>query len=254
MRIVCCFLCDYLTEMCTRITKTIILKSPDSNKVREVIVTPVVLPNSEMKMLPSFNQMEYSFADRLNRKRRLEHLSLEEKIMRKKLKNREAAQTSRDRKKARLEQLEETVKRLQEENDVLHEEVRSLKNDRESLTKENSELREELWSLRVGSANLGPAVSFVSPLPQGIVAPLTLHLYLLLVHVQYFLKIGTGLTQLHPHQTWNSLKNLQILSLLRLLNLRNLKTEIQPWWGRKQRAWNPLGIVKKKHFSLLVSA
>lgn len=69
--------------MCTRITKTIILKSPDSNKVREVIVTPVVLTNSEKKMLPSFNQMEYTFTDRLNRKRRLEHLSLEEKILRK---------------------------------------------------------------------------------------------------------------------------------------------------------------------------
>lgn len=240
--------------MCTRITKTIILKSPDSNKVREVIVTPVVLPNCEKKMLPSFNQLEYAFVDSLNRKRRLEHLSLEEKILRKKLKNREAAQTSRDRKKARLEQLEDAVKRLQEENDVLHEEVRGLKNDKESLTKENSELREELWSLRVGSANLGPAVSTINPLPQGIIAPLTFHLYFLLVRVLFFLKIGIGLTQLHIHQTWSSLKSLQILSLLRLLNVRNLKTKVQAWWGRKQRAWNPIGIGKKKLSYLLISA
>lgn len=239
--------------MCTRITKTIILKSPDSNKVREVIVTPVVLPKSEKKMLPSFDQMEYPFGDRLNRKRRLEHLSLEEKILRKKLKNREAAQTSRDRKKARLEQLEETVKKLQEENDILHEEIRSLKNDRDSLTKENTELREELWSQRVGSANLGPAVSTVVPLPQGIVAPLTMNLYFLLVHVQYLLKIGTGLTPLNVHQTWNSWKSLQILCLLRLLNVRNMKEKFRALWGRKQRAWNPIGIGKKKVFYLLTS-
>uniref|UniRef100_A0A182RR03 X-box-binding protein 1 n=1 Tax=Anopheles funestus TaxID=62324 RepID=A0A182RR03_ANOFN len=43
------------------------------------------------------------------KKRRLDHLTWEEKIQRKKLKNRVAAQTSRDRKKAKMEDMEKTI-------------------------------------------------------------------------------------------------------------------------------------------------
>lgn len=43
------------------------------------------------------------------KKRRLDHLTWEEKLQRKKLKNRVAAQTSRDRKKAKMEDMEKTI-------------------------------------------------------------------------------------------------------------------------------------------------
>ena len=49
-----------------------------------------------------------------SRKRGLDHLTLEEKLQRKKLKNRVAAQSSRDRKKARMEDLEIEVQALRE--------------------------------------------------------------------------------------------------------------------------------------------
>ncbi|CAH0406660.1 unnamed protein product [Chilo suppressalis] len=62
-----------------------------------------------------------------SRKRRLDHLSWEEKMQRKKLKNRVAAQTSRDRKKAKMDEMEFQIKKLVEANERLTSEVSSLK-------------------------------------------------------------------------------------------------------------------------------
>lgn len=56
------------------------------------------------------------------KRERLNHLSTEEKLNRRKLKNRVAAQTARDRKKARSHRLEEVVRQLMDENQRLREE------------------------------------------------------------------------------------------------------------------------------------
>ncbi|XP_028048115.1 X-box-binding protein 1 [Monomorium pharaonis] len=128
------------------------------------------------------------------KKRRLDHLSWEEKLQRKKLKNRVAAQTSRDRKKARLDELEETVRMQKERNELLTQDctmLRSqndlLKSQNEWLLNENKRLRDERDAVRntltdqqqqpICSAcrarvdgavpSLGSAVSPNNPLPQG---------------------------------------------------------------------------------------
>ena len=49
------------------------------------------------------------------KKLKLDHLSAEEKVLRRKMKNRAAAQSARDRKKARMEELECLVKILEEQ-------------------------------------------------------------------------------------------------------------------------------------------
>ncbi|NXL57615.1 XBP1 protein, partial [Chordeiles acutipennis] len=75
------------------------------------------------------------------KRQRLTHLSPEEKALRRKLKNRVAAQSARDRKKARMTELEQQVVELEEENQKLLLENRLLRERTCSLALENQELR-----------------------------------------------------------------------------------------------------------------
>lgn len=61
-----------------------------------------------------------------------------------KLKNRVAAQTSRDRKKAKMEQMEQALKELFNKNETLLTECKALKEANEKLMAENAELHNRL--------------------------------------------------------------------------------------------------------------
>jgi len=78
------------------------------------------------------------------KRERLTHLTPEEKLFRRKMKNRIAAQTARDRKKALMVDLEETCRRLEEENDALAVENSKLRQGKNSLAEENERLRKLL--------------------------------------------------------------------------------------------------------------
>lgn len=130
------------------------------------------------------------------RKRKLDHLSTEEKIQRKKLKNRVAAQTSRDRKKAKMEDMERTIQLQNEEIGELKETCHILRKERDELktmyTKlerrfvemerkindQDKQLKEakldaDIASRVIGSVTNtcnGSAASALNPLPQGLVA------------------------------------------------------------------------------------
>ncbi|XP_051750150.1 LOW QUALITY PROTEIN: X-box-binding protein 1 [Ctenopharyngodon idella] len=80
----------------------------------------------------------------LRKRQRLTHLSPEEKALRRKLKNRVAAQTARDRKKAKMGELEQQVLELELENQKLHVENRLLLEKTSELISENEELRQRL--------------------------------------------------------------------------------------------------------------
>uniref|UniRef100_A0A673GNH3 X-box-binding protein 1 n=1 Tax=Sinocyclocheilus rhinocerous TaxID=307959 RepID=A0A673GNH3_9TELE len=80
----------------------------------------------------------------LRKRQRLTHLSPEEKALRRKLKNRVAAQTARDRKKAKMGDLEQQVLELELENQKLHVENRLLRAKTSDLLSENEELRQRL--------------------------------------------------------------------------------------------------------------
>ncbi|EAT42923.1 AAEL005558-PA [Aedes aegypti] len=130
------------------------------------------------------------------KKRRLDHLTWEEKLQRKKLKNRVAAQTSRDRKKAKMEEMEQTIQQqtdqiselqlkcasLQAEKDTYYSKCLDLENRQAELERRLNDLQQHLQlnaiksetttpaaSHSVGSAStlLGSAASAQTPQQQG---------------------------------------------------------------------------------------
>lgn len=89
----------------------------------------------------SSSEVSIRTASTPGRKRKLDHLSVEEKIQRKKLKNRVAAQTSRDRKKKQMEEMVVTIEKYEKE--VLHWKTKfnQLQTKYEKLEKENRKLK-----------------------------------------------------------------------------------------------------------------
>ncbi|XP_054466762.1 LOW QUALITY PROTEIN: X-box-binding protein 1 [Anoplopoma fimbria] len=103
----------------------------------------VVLPSSSSPA-SSDSDSNSSTGPPIRKRQRLTHLSPEEKALRRKLKNRVAAQTARDRKKAKMGELEQQVLELELENQKLHIENRLLREKSSGLLTENEELRQRL--------------------------------------------------------------------------------------------------------------
>lgn len=80
------------------------------------------------------------------RKRKLDHLSVDEKIQRKKLKNRVAAQTSRDRKKKLFDELERQLDQQARQMSMLEKRCNQLQSKCEKLERENKKLKSERGS------------------------------------------------------------------------------------------------------------
>jgi hypothetical protein len=172
------------------------------------------------------------------KKVKLDHLSSEEKMMRRKMKNRAAAQSARDRKKARMEELECLVKILEEQHSKLAAENKILRLQNEALEEENAELRRSLGM--DGTTPIGPAESISAPLPreQGVKSQTVLNaLFLQLLCLM---------------QTKGSVSSSSLPPLSRMLNEEEeemgvkleepiLTTSCKPrWWGPHQQSWNPV--------------
>ncbi|XP_012163975.2 X-box-binding protein 1 isoform X2 [Bombus terrestris] len=212
------------------------------------------------------------------KKRRLDHLTWEEKLQRKKLKNRVAAQTSRDRKKAKLDELEETVRTLKEQNELLTQECSMLRSQNEILVTETKRLRKERETKNAGEfvcsmcqsrvscavSSLGSTVSPTHPLQQGGTTQLASSLTLtpgatiLLKILTIYLLLKNYLATSKETITSNDLKNLQKAFYGRLqqkwkqiligqmnkcqsrkIPLRNVTIQ-KEWWGRHQKMWKPM--------------
>lgn len=107
------------------------------------------------------------------KKRRLDHLTWEEKLQRKKLKNRVAAQTSRDRKKAKMEEMEQTIQQqtdqiselqlkcasLQAEKDTYYSKCLDLENRQAELERRLNDLQQHLQLSAIKSETTTSAAS-----------------------------------------------------------------------------------------------
>merc|ERR1712083_539956 len=93
----------------------------------------------------------------------LDHLSPEEKLMRRKLKNRVAAQNARDKKRVKMEDMETDVERLRAHTKALEARNAQLVSENERLVAENDRLRSERLEANKGQESSSPLVVRQSP-------------------------------------------------------------------------------------------
>lgn len=192
------------------------------------------------------------------KRKRLTHLTPEERMMRRKLKNRVAAQTARDRKKERMVELEEALAKMEAENKKLQCENLSLKQQTGVLAEENVNLRSRLAidnetqpkSAVVRSVGeLGSPGSAASSLPlqqeriRALYKAATQYLTLLLC-----LSMTSSSGSSNKSQTPVKLKRDLISPSLRrklvclaqkAAELRQQDDPLVKWWGPQQRSWTP---------------
>ncbi|XP_050535715.1 X-box-binding protein 1 [Daktulosphaira vitifoliae] len=193
----------------------------------------------------------------------VKNISPEEKILRKKLRNREAAQLSRDKKKAQFNILSGMVHGLRKENLQLKNEVEALRHNQEQLMTENERLREQLAESTkleviatepcIPAANNrilieGPAVSNRHPLQKGKrnqiscmmlcyqILYLSMTIPSLMTFSYQMMTVWIGLT-IKFQKDW---KKLQMNYLVKVFSMTLV---LMKWWGAHQKSWNPAKIL-----------
>ncbi|CAH2074556.1 unnamed protein product, partial [Iphiclides podalirius] len=185
-----------------------------------------------------------------SRKRRLDHLTWEEKMQRKKLKNRVAAQTSRDRKKAKMDEMENRIKHFMDVNEKLISEVQSLKALNERLLSENAQLRSEA-AARTVAGTPGPAASQPQQkdgFPPAMRAARLLLAMCLLQTSSHTSTLTSTSTPSINLQTPSSKRLMQVLQeRLKMSQTGKLESALkelqrEKWWGPQQSNWNPVKV------------
>ncbi|XP_055372365.1 LOW QUALITY PROTEIN: uncharacterized protein LOC129606217 [Condylostylus longicornis] len=110
-------------------------------------IPPATITSPGLLALDDMSKPEIEISPVRGKKRRLDHLTWEEKMQRKKLKNRVAAQTSRDRKKAKMDQMEQTITDLTERAEILQNKCTTLEAINNSLMTKNQKLDVQVQEL-----------------------------------------------------------------------------------------------------------
>ncbi|XP_071445027.1 X-box-binding protein 1-like [Hetaerina americana] len=195
---------------------------------------PIVTPVDKVYPMCTFNSKNNA-DDPISKmyvtKRKM--LTLEDKVLRKKLKNRMAAQTSRDKKKARMEELEKRVSELQEKNSLLNQACDRLKVEVTALKEENSELKQKLCHCE-NVRPIEPAVFINDPLQKGQGLVLLVYMFLL----RYFLTTLANTCSKSNNslqKSWERRERDPTEKWIPSQCMAQMK-----WWGRQQRSWNPV--------------
>lgn len=144
------------------------LPIPSLRTVQPSVVRPVAAVVGSKRPAPSFSptfggeliKLEVDGEDEsqpIRKRANLDHLSQEERLMRRKLKNRVAAQTARDKKKAQTDDMEKLISQMKEEqNSVLeaNERLQAVNNqlqvENAALQRENTQLKSRMGPTTVG--------------------------------------------------------------------------------------------------------
>lgn len=184
------------------------------------------------------------------KRRRLTHLTPEERLMRRKLKNRVAAQVARDRKKQRMSELEEALTDMETENKLLNAENDALRLQTSQLGEENQKLRERLGLTdEICEVNVmitkkepaSPGSAALAPPPQQE----TMQAFFLMT--SHYLSMVMTLSLMCCLGYYN---NLPLTKSVSKWNHKSTDTSPPPvpfthqspellWWGPHQQSWNP---------------
>jgi X box-binding protein 1 len=205
------------------------------------------------------------------KRRRLTNLTPEEKMMRRKLKNRVAAQTARDRKKQRMCELEEALAIMEAENRKLQAENTSLKVSTNSLSRENHELKQRLDTPVIleeeseepsvdGEISAAAVVVATGKLPEPESAALSCpqqkdqaRAILSLATTYYLCTAFMIISLMQCFTLWTNMSKVSASKSIReemipgqknsptvsLQSRTSLDPLVPPWWGSHQRNWNP---------------
>jgi len=231
--------------------KTIIITAQPACHFTAMVTSPAVDWDSVMDE----NDSDDSSVGGTRKRKRLTYLSPEEKMVRRKLKNRVAAQTARDRKKQRMTELEEMIDVLQDKNQHLITENEDLRRSAMTLLEENSLLKQRL-EMPSNNVQVTPKVEVVTrklsdAVTESAVLSTPLQQEAARTSIQlaaYYLAWLTLLLMIRclDYSKPSSLKktssqissNSLILKKSKCLKNHAMRPPLE-WWGRQQKTWNP---------------
>lgn len=194
---------------------------------------------------------EMSSDEPCRKRQRLDHLTFEEKMMRRKFKNRVAAQSARDRKKVQMETQDKQIAELSCELSKLREENAQLRLQNEELVEENKSMKLQLLNIETKCQQIDKKVESKNESRQPVEYASLISASLLkkqeLTASHRWMMLFVGWLMLILTKSSISFKNLDKKSLkttlLALLfhlekNSRHENPKLK-WWGPQQNSWNP---------------